>query len=44
MVVLTVILMNPVASLFKMWATRKLAVDDSGPVAVITAGAVNLVS
>lgn len=44
MVVLTIILVHPVTSLFKMWSARKLAVDNTGPAATVIAGATRLVA
>lgn len=44
MVILSIILVHPVVGLFKMWSARKLAVDDSGPVATVIAGATRIVA
>lgn len=44
LVILTTILIGPVASLFKIWAARKLAVDNAGADAKLLAGAVSILS
>ena len=44
LVVITTIFLHPVVGLFKMWAARKIAVDNSGPIGTLAGGAMRIVA
>lgn len=43
LIVITTIFLHPVVGLAKMWATRKVAVDNTGPVTNTVAGAARII-